>query len=77
MEPFLQPEGDGEASLEEFVVHHTEFHTALASLARNKVLQLAFMMMGQIIVHHVTTNVDPASGERVDRERARRDRHGQ
>ena len=59
MEPFLHPHGDGDASLEEFVVQHAEFHTALASLARNKVLQLSFMMMGQIIVHHVTSNVDP------------------
>jgi GntR family transcriptional regulator, transcriptional repressor for pyruvate dehydrogenase complex len=59
MKPFLQPPGEVESSLEEFVVQHAEFHTALASLSRNKVLQLSFMMMGQIIVHHVTSNVDP------------------
>ena len=59
MEPFLRPPGGDESSLEEFVVQHAEFHTALASLGRNKVLQLSFMMMGQIIVHHVTANVDP------------------
>ncbi len=59
MEPFMRPHGDADSSLGEFVVKHAEFHTVLASLARNKVLQLSFMMMGQIIVHHGTANVDP------------------
>ena len=74
MAPYLEPGRRGRA-LEEFVVHHAEFHAAVGSLARNKVLQLSLMMMGQIITHHVAVNVDPGRPEH-DRERARGDRQG-
>jgi DNA-binding GntR family transcriptional regulator len=31
----------------------------LASLTRNKVLQLSLMVTGQIITHHIVVNADP------------------
>ena len=52
-------------SLEDFVVRHAEFHVAVASLARNKVLQLSLMVMGQIITHHVAVNADPRDAKRT------------
>jgi DNA-binding FadR family transcriptional regulator len=61
MEPFLVlPEPKAE-DLDEFVVRHTNFHSAVASLARNRVLQLSLMVVGQIITHHVAVNADPRS----------------
>ena len=42
-----------------FVVRHTEFHTVVGSLARNKVLQLSLMAIGEIVTHHVINNADP------------------
>ena len=59
MAPYLDPYVEGEESLDEFVVSHSEFHVAVGSLARNKVLQLSLMVMGQIITHHVAVNADP------------------
>src|SRR3954471_5292560 len=35
-------------SVEEFVVHHTDFHSALGTLAGNRVMQLSLMSIGQI-----------------------------
>ena len=71
MAPFVQPNGDQDWSIEEFVVKHTEFHTIVASLARNKVLQLSFMVMGQIITHHVAAHADPRDArEAIHREHA-------
>jgi GntR family transcriptional repressor for pyruvate dehydrogenase complex len=52
------PEASDE-TLDEFVVRHGHFHSAVASLARNRVLQLSLMVVGQIITHHVAANADP------------------
>ncbi len=59
MAPYLQLHGPEDEALDEFVVRHTEFHTIVGSLARNKVLQLSLMATGQIVTHHVISNADP------------------
>jgi GntR family transcriptional regulator, transcriptional repressor for pyruvate dehydrogenase complex len=59
MTPFLDPHGPEQEALDEFVVRHTEFHAVVGSLARNKVLQLSLMAMGQVVTHHVALNADP------------------
>jgi len=59
MEPYLELHGPEDEPLEEFVVRHSEFHTVVGSLARNKVLQLSLMATGQIVTHHVISNADP------------------
>lgn len=59
MAPHLDPHGPRDESLEDFVVRHSEFHTAVGSLARNKVLQLSLMATGLIVTHHVASNADP------------------
>ncbi|MET0458430.1 MAG: GntR family transcriptional regulator [Ilumatobacteraceae bacterium] len=59
MAPFLEHEQMVEETLEEFVVRHSEFHAVVASLTRNKVLQLTLTAIGQIITHHVAVNADP------------------
>ena len=46
-------------------MHHMEFHVAVGSLARNKVLQLSLMVMGQIVTHHVAANADPRAARRT------------
>lgn len=48
----------GEA-LEVFVDTHSEFHTVVAQLANNKVLQIAYPSIGAIAAHHVISNADP------------------
>jgi GntR family transcriptional regulator, transcriptional repressor for pyruvate dehydrogenase complex len=59
MEPYLELHGPDDEALEGFVVRHVEFHTVVGSLARNKVLQLSLMAIGQVVTHHVASNVDP------------------
>jgi GntR family transcriptional repressor for pyruvate dehydrogenase complex len=59
MAPFIDDAAPPETSIDEFVSSHLEFHTALGSLTRNKVLQLSLMVPGQIITHHVFVNADP------------------
>ena len=59
MGPFIRPHDGAEESLDDFVVRHAQFHVAVGSLARNKVLQLSLMVTGQIITHHVAVNADP------------------
>ena len=59
MAPFLAHEQAVDETLEEFVVRHSEFHVVVASLTRNKVLQLSLTAIGQIITHHVAVNADP------------------
>lgn len=54
---------DEHASLEAFVEGHTGFHSAVAALARNRVLQLGLRSYGQIVAHHVATVGDPRSIE--------------
>jgi len=59
MEPYLDPHGPTDEALEAFVVRHSEFHTVVGSLARNKVLQLSLTAIGQVVTHHVASNADP------------------
>jgi GntR family transcriptional regulator, transcriptional repressor for pyruvate dehydrogenase complex len=59
LEPYLD---DGDAtvgSLESFVIHHTEFHTAVGALAGNRVMQLSLMAIGQTVTHHIAHIADP------------------
>ena len=56
-----------DGSVAEFVQSHVEFHNVLGSLARNKVMQLSLMAIGQIITHHVVVNADPRDvGKEID-----------
>jgi DNA-binding FadR family transcriptional regulator len=64
MEPYLSghdPHGEG---ITEFVLDHTQFHGVLASLAENRVLEMALQTFGRIVTHHVLGHADP----RHDRE---------
>jgi GntR family transcriptional repressor for pyruvate dehydrogenase complex len=56
--PYLDGESDP-ARLEDFLAHHTGFHSAIASLARNRVLELSLQTMGRIVSHHVAVYQDP------------------
>ena len=61
LEPYLL-DGDGAdfvESLESFVTHHTEFHTAVGALAGNRVMQLSLMAIGQTVTHHIAYIADP------------------
>ncbi len=59
MEPYVAQHGLTDEPLEAFVVRHSEFHTVVGSLARNKVLQLSLTAIGQVVTHHVASNADP------------------
>lgn len=48
-----------EEPLLQFVDDHTSFHEALGMLARNKVMQLSLMAIGQIVTHHILNHADP------------------
>lgn len=61
LEPYRHAPEPEDETLDEFVVRHGHFHTAVASLARNRVLQLSLMTIGQIVTHHVAVNADPRS----------------
>ena len=65
MAPYLRAYDVGGETLEDFVVHHMEFHVALGSLARNRALQLSLMMMGQIVTHHLAAHADPRLARRT------------
>lgn len=57
--PYREAHERAEETLDEFVASHGQFHSVVASLARNRVLQLSLMVVGQIVTHHVAVNVDP------------------
>jgi GntR family transcriptional regulator, transcriptional repressor for pyruvate dehydrogenase complex len=64
MAPYLEPtvadvSSDDLDDLDEFVQVHTRFHSALAALAGNRVLELTLQTMGQIVSHHVAVTDDP------------------
>ena len=59
MAPYLDPHGDERRDDRGVRRQAHRVPHAVASLARNKVLQLSFMVMGQIITHHVAVNADP------------------
>jgi GntR family transcriptional repressor for pyruvate dehydrogenase complex len=69
--PYLEEPRDPSTddTVDEFVASHTEFHNVLASLTRNKVLQLSLAVTGQIITHHIAVNADPrAAREEIERD---------
>jgi GntR family transcriptional repressor for pyruvate dehydrogenase complex len=49
----------GPLTLSEFVQVHARFHGALATLVRNRVLELSFQTMGLLVSHHVAIGDDP------------------
>jgi hypothetical protein len=51
--------GETDDSVEQFVSTQSRLHVVLASLARNKVLQLSLMVTGQIITRHIAALADP------------------
>jgi GntR family transcriptional repressor for pyruvate dehydrogenase complex len=51
--------GPGTPGALTFLTTHATFHGAIASLARNRVLQLSLQAMGQIVTHHIAVNQDP------------------
>ena len=58
MAPYLDDDdatGESETSLHE----HIAFHHAVASLAKNRVLEIALQTMGQIVSHHFVETDDP------------------
>ena len=59
MAPYQVESVDQGLSLEDFVRHHLAFHNVLGALARNKVMQLSLMGIGQIVTHHVAAIADP------------------
>ncbi|MEU7828873.1 MULTISPECIES: GntR family transcriptional regulator [unclassified Nonomuraea] len=62
MAPFLGSDDcadDEQAGVEDFVAQHSSFHATIASLARNRVLELTLQTMGQVVTHHVAVNEDP------------------
>jgi DNA-binding FadR family transcriptional regulator len=61
MEPYLrgEAEDDHHSDLTLFVRGHGGFHSAVGSLARNRVLELTLAAYGQIVTHHIATVGDP------------------
>ena len=55
----------------DFVDSHVEFHTVVAKLADNRVLELMLETTGQIVTHHVVVNADPRElQDEIDRDHA-------
>jgi GntR family transcriptional regulator, transcriptional repressor for pyruvate dehydrogenase complex len=59
MKPYLTDDKPAAVDIEDFVQVHSGFHSALASLTRNRVLELSLQTMGQIVAHHVAVTGDP------------------
>ncbi|MGC9667610.1 FadR/GntR family transcriptional regulator [Planosporangium sp. 12N6] len=61
MAPYLDRNAhlDQHEDLEYFVQGHEGFHSAVAALAGNRVLQLTFRAYGLLVAHHVATVGDP------------------
>jgi GntR family transcriptional regulator, transcriptional repressor for pyruvate dehydrogenase complex len=60
MAPYLEgPHVDLTDDALTFLTTHATFHGAVASLARNRVLELSLQAMGQIVTHHIAVNQDP------------------
>jgi DNA-binding FadR family transcriptional regulator len=64
MEPYLSTWDEHEEALAEFVLAHSRFHYVIASLAENRVLEIALQSIGQVVTHHILGHADP----RQDRE---------
>lgn len=58
MAPYVDVGASPEES-ESLVHDHIAFHASVASLARNRVLEIALQTMGQIVSHHFVINDDP------------------
>lgn len=58
MAPYLDDDEPEPALLEDFLAKHTGFHAKVASLARNRVLELSLQTMGQIVTHHIAIQQD-------------------
>lgn len=59
LERYLTVDEGDLGGLEEFVAHHTEFHTDVGALAGNRVMQLSLMAIGQTVTHHIANTADP------------------
>jgi DNA-binding FadR family transcriptional regulator len=59
MEPYLSGRHAHNEGITEFVLDHSQFHGVLASLAENRVLEMAMQTFGQIVAHHVLGHADP------------------
>jgi GntR family transcriptional repressor for pyruvate dehydrogenase complex len=59
MLPYMHDHPGDEVSLDDFVRSHVGFHAAVASLARNKVLEVMLQTMGTIVSHHSAVIGDP------------------
>ena len=59
MAPYLDDGGQPADESETLVHDHIAFHAAVASLAQNRVLEIALQTMGQIVSHHFVTTDDP------------------
>jgi DNA-binding GntR family transcriptional regulator len=61
MAPYLAERAPGadEQELARFVEAHAGFHAVIATLGRNRVLELTMQTYGQIVSHHVATVDDP------------------
>ena len=58
-----------EEDIREFMLDQARFHSVLASLANNRVLEVMLQTIGQIVAHHLLGHADP----RNDRERIEAD----
>jgi DNA-binding FadR family transcriptional regulator len=65
MRPFLEPSDtrSGTASVEEFVRTHSHFHSVVASLADNRVLQLMLQTIGRVVARQIIIRADPRRAE--------------
>ena len=59
MAPYVDDGGQPADETETIVHDHIAFHAAVASLAQNRVLEIALQTMGQIVSHHFVTTDDP------------------
>ena len=69
MEPYLAIREGREEDIREFMLDQARFHSVLASLANNRVLEVMLQTIGQIVAHHLLGHADP----RNDRERIEAD----
>jgi len=59
MAPYLDDGDDATDEIETSLHEHIGFHHAVASLAQNRVLEIALQTMGQIVSHHFVVTDDP------------------
>lgn len=59
MEPYLALPPEDDEDITGFVLSHSHFHSVLASLAENRVLEMMLQTVGQIVTHHVLGHADP------------------